>query len=516
MSQALHKVIVLIPGYAEWVGPGKQRASGTITLIKGRTNVIVDTGVPTQKKKIIKKLAEHELTPADIKFVVITHGQSDHIGNNNLFPKAKFILDTDVSTGDEYSVHDFHEDAFHIDDGIWAISTPGHTEHDISVIAETEDGTVAIVGDIFEKEGDWADKSWEAWSKKPEEQRKSREKILRVAEYIVPGHGDKFRVPSLTALELSPGHQDSQEQEAFFRKHAALITELARQFQTHWSRIDEEKIKNWLRQFGDYRSITSVFSLLQHIHYIDDGKIADIFDDYYKKISSSDRNEIVLSRLGGGKDSTSLIGYLCSKIFDENKRKEVVFDNIEALARTKNPKNTSVVFLDDTIGSGNQAIRIFSEWLGLSEKQSEYVHRLSAGAEEWLRQAKLTYFALIGFREGKERLFEFLASHQITIQVHTAITMEESAGCFDASSLIFDNPQVRLHTKKIAEEIGFQLFADQEDWPTEKRRSMALGYRGAQKLIVFSYNTPNCTLPILWKMGNFNGKEWLPLFPRRD
>jgi glyoxylase-like metal-dependent hydrolase (beta-lactamase superfamily II) len=516
MNQALHKVIVLIPGYAEWVGPGKQRASGTITLIKGRTNVIVDTGVPTQKKKILKKLSENDLNPDDIKFVVITHGQSDHIGNNNLFPKAKFILDTDVSTGDEYSVHDFHEDAFHIDDGIWVISTSGHTEHDISVIVETEEGTVAIAGDIFEKEGDWADKSWEAWSKKREDHRKSREKLLRIAEYIVPGHGDIFRVPPLATLELSPGHQDSQEQEAFFRKHSALITELARRFQTHWSRIDEEKIKNWLRQFGDYRSITSIFSLVQNIHYIDEGKIADIFEEFYKKLSSADSNEIVLSRLGGGKDSTSLIGYLCSKIFDEKRRKEIVFDNVEALTRTKNPNSTTVLFLDDAIGSGNQAVRIFNEWLGLSEEQPEHVHRLSAEAEAWLRRAKLSYFALIGFREGKERLVKFLASKEIAIQIHTPITMEESSGCFEASSLIFDNPQVRLHAKKIAEEIGFQLFSDQDNWTLEKRRSMALGYRAAQKLIVFSYNTPNCTLPIFWKRGTFNGKEWIPLFPRRD
>jgi hypothetical protein len=94
--------------------------------------------------------------------------------------------------------------------------------------------------------------------------------------------------------------------------------------------------------------------------------------------------------------------------------------------------------------------------------------------------------------------------------------MEESVGCFDASSLIFDNPQVRLHAKKIVEEIGFQLFADREDWNEQQRRDMALGYRHAQKLIVFSFNTPNCTLPVLWKQGVFNGKDWVALFPRRE
>jgi glyoxylase-like metal-dependent hydrolase (beta-lactamase superfamily II) len=516
MKQGIHKVIILIPGYAEWSGPGRQRASGTVTLIKGRTNVIVDTGVPSQKKLILKRLGAAGVTPDDIKYVVITHGQSDHVGNNNLFPRAKFILDTDVSVGDEYSVHDFHEDAFHIDDGIWAIATPGHTEHDISVVVETEDGTVAIAGDIFEKEGDWQDRSWEAWSKKPEEQRKSREKLLRIAQYIVPGHGEMFRVPPLATLQLSPGRQDIEQQEAFFRKHDALITELARKFQTHWSRIDEDKIKNWLRQFGDYRSITSVFPLLQNIDYIDDGKIIDLFTDFYEKLGSGDLGKVAFARLGGGKDSTSLIGYLCSKAFSEKQRHDVRFDNLEALARTTDPASLTVVFLDDTIGSGNQSVSIFKEWLGLSDGAPRHVHRLSSDTEQWLRKARLVYFALIGFREGKEQLADFLASQDIAVRVHTAITMDESIGCFDASSLIFDNPQVRLHAKKIVEEIGFQLFSDQDEWSDEKRRGMSLGYRGAQKLIVFSYNTPNCTVPILWKKGQFNGKEWLPLFPRRD
>lgn len=510
------KVIVLIPGYAEWSGPGKQHAAGTVTLITGQTNVIVDTGIPTQKRQIVAKLEENGLKPRDIDVVVITHGQSDHVGNNNLFPRAKFILDTDVSTGDEYSVHDFHEDAFHIDKGIYAIATPGHTEHDISVVVETENGTVVVVGDTFEREGDWQDKSWEAWSKKKEEQRKSREKILRIAHFIVPGHGDIFRSPSLAALEFAPARHEAGEIERFLAKHSALIGELARRFQTHWSRIDEEKIKAWLRQFGDYRSLQSVFPLLQNVNYIDDAKIADIFNDFYQKLTAGSARRPVFCRLGGGKDSSSLLGYLCSKVFDEKARREVLFENIEAAARTLAPDGVVLVFLDDTIGSGNQAMQIFGEWLGCSAEPPEHVHRLTPEAEAWLRKAELRYFSLIGFKEGTERLIAYLKEQQLAISVQSALTMEESAGCFEPNSLIFDNPQVRLHAKKIAEEIGYQLFGDRRDWSDEKRRSMALGYRAAQKLIVFSYNTPNCTLPILWKKGVYNGTEWVPLFPRRD
>ncbi len=516
LSQPYPEVIVLIPGYAEWSGPGSQRASGTVTLVKGSQNVIVDTGVPTQRREILERLQANGLKPGDIDVVVITHGQSDHLGNNNLFPKAKFILDTDVSTGDEYTVHNFRQDAFHIDAGIYAIATPGHTDHDISVVAETANGTVVIAGDIFERDGDWQDRSWEAWSKKKKDQKESREKILRIADFIVPGHGDIFRSPTFAALELAPAHHDREQIDQFLRQRSPLISELARRFQTHWSRVDEERITTWLRQFGDYRSLQSVFPLLENIDYIDDAKITDIFADYFEKLTAKTPRRPVFSRLGGGKDSSSIVGYICSKVFDEKTRRDVLFENIEAAARTQDPSAVTLVLLDDTIGSGNQAITIFSEWLGVSPEEPKHVHRLSPEAAAWLRRTELRYFAFIGFTEGKVKLQNFLASQGIEISVQSAITMEESAGCFEPNSLIFDNPQVRLHAKKIAEEIGYQLFADREDWPVEKRRTMALGYEGAQKLIVFSYNTPNCTLPIFWKTGIYSGQQWLPLFPRRD
>ncbi len=511
------EVIVLIPGYAVWEQAGTQRASGTITLIKGTKNVIVDTGVPTQKGEIVAKLQANGLKPSNIHYVVITHGQSDHCGNNNLFPKAEFILDTDISVGDKYWVHHFHKDDYHIARGISVISTPGHTDHDISVVVETRDGTVVIAGDIFERDGDWQDGAWEAWTRSKTAQRRSREKILHIADFIVPGHGDIFRSPSFAALEIAPASKEPAEAEVFLRKHAALINDLARRFQTHWSRIDEEKIKEFLRQFGDYRSLQSIFPLLQHIDYIDDAKITDIFDEFYRSlVNGNNTRQPVFCRLGGGKDSSSLIGYLCSKVFDEKRRREIPFENIEAAARTFDPKNTMLVFLDDNIGSGKQAIRIFSEWLGLANEKPEHVHRLTREAEAWLRETEIRYFPLIGFREGKESLTAFLREQGISIFVQPALSMDESVGCFDAKGLIFEQSQFRLHAKRIAEEIGFQLFSDRADWAEEKRRSMALGYRGAQKLIVFSYNTPNCTLPILWKKGVYNGVEWLPLFPRRD
>lgn len=188
------EVIVLIPGYAVPDSKGCQHCSGTITLVRGSVNVIVDTGLPAQKKQIIRQLAKHGLKPGDIHFVILTHGHSDHVGNNNLFPDATFVLDSDVSRGDAFSVHDFRKATMPLARGIQVLATPGHTDHDLSVVVETPGGTVAVVGDLFEHATDWQNGVWKALSRHPEQHHSSRKKILRLADFIVPGHGGLFPV----------------------------------------------------------------------------------------------------------------------------------------------------------------------------------------------------------------------------------------------------------------------------------------------------------------------------------
>ena len=55
-------------------------------------------------------------------------------------------------------------------------------------------GVVAITGDLFEKAEDLErDDLWERYTEHKELQKRSREKILRKADFIIPGHGTMFR-----------------------------------------------------------------------------------------------------------------------------------------------------------------------------------------------------------------------------------------------------------------------------------------------------------------------------------
>jgi glyoxylase-like metal-dependent hydrolase (beta-lactamase superfamily II) len=190
------EVKVIQPGYAKWIGPTQQRADGTITLIKGPNNVIVDSGGPWDKQAILKALRREKIRPCDINYVICTHGHSDHTGNNNLFPNATLILSYDVCKGDLYTFHDFaHGQPYRVGEQIEVIPTPGHTTQDISVIVKTKQGVIAIVGDLFECAEDLKNESlWRSFSEVPETQKANRDQVLNLADFIVPGHGEMFRV----------------------------------------------------------------------------------------------------------------------------------------------------------------------------------------------------------------------------------------------------------------------------------------------------------------------------------
>ncbi|KAK4887808.1 hypothetical protein RN001_004079 [Aquatica leii] len=189
-----YEVIILFDGYSKETENATE-ANCTCTLINGPKKIIVDTMTAWDGPKLTKSLQDRKIDCDDIDYVICTHGHSDHIGCNYLFPKAIHIVGYCISHEHVYTNHDFNRE-YIIDESVKVISTPGHTLQDVSVIVQTDKGVIAIVGDLFENECDLKDDS--IWKKAGSDsevlQIQNRNKILQLADWIVPGHGSMFKV----------------------------------------------------------------------------------------------------------------------------------------------------------------------------------------------------------------------------------------------------------------------------------------------------------------------------------
>lgn len=142
-----------------------------------------------------------------------------------------------------------------------------------------------------------------------------------------------------------------------------------------------------------------------------------------------------------------------------------------------------LVFIDDIVGSGNQAIR-YSKSVFDSPSQNAI------------------YGCLYGLDSGIRRIEE--AGHFGKVLSATRLT--EKDGAFTSGSRLNVDEASREIIKSIAKRYGDRIY------PVGP-----LGYEGAGLLIAFPHNTPNNTLPIIW--GGVESEsmadDWEPLIPRR-
>jgi len=191
------KVKVLIEGYAREES-GIEFASSSVVLIRDNgANVIVDPGM--NRKMLLDGLAHEGFKIEDINYVILTHTHIDHSLLSGIFCNAKILDDSAIYSFDgRISDHGGKIPNSNIE----IIKTPGHDQFHCSVLINTEDlGKVIIAGDVFWwKEGEELEKNTQSlldyedpYVKDKEALRKSREKILGMADWIIPGHGKMFK-----------------------------------------------------------------------------------------------------------------------------------------------------------------------------------------------------------------------------------------------------------------------------------------------------------------------------------
>ncbi len=157
----------------------KYKAALKPLLVKTEKEVIiVDTGIGTLPPKyrkfheVIRRKEEYlryslqkaGLLPRDVTLVVNTHLHFDHCGNNRLFPRAKFLVQTDeiryayfpdrfmrVSYLRDFFDHEGEylpvKGGYEVEDGVELVPTPGHTIGHQSVLVRWKNRNLIYAGD---------------------------------------------------------------------------------------------------------------------------------------------------------------------------------------------------------------------------------------------------------------------------------------------------------------------------------------------------------------------------------
>lgn len=195
----MSKVKVLIEGYAKKLDKGFVASSTSCLITTGDKKIITDPGC--SRKKLLAALKKEDLATNDIDYVFLSHCHPDHILLAGIFENAKYVtFDTNLIY-DKDLMLEFDKNV--LGDDIEIIETPGHVLEHLSLLVNTPKGKVVIAGDVIW----WLDgeKQIVDINQKDHSQAKgmnmkdlvaSRKKLLKAADWIIPGHGKMFKNPS--------------------------------------------------------------------------------------------------------------------------------------------------------------------------------------------------------------------------------------------------------------------------------------------------------------------------------
>ncbi len=164
-----------------------EHVRSTVSLVRDNALIlVVDPGMVRARADILTPLAKLGVSPSSVTDVVITHHHPDHTMNIGLFPSA--------------TVHDYCAVYFRdslrrrpaegtaLAPSVRLIETPGHTAEDITVLARTLEGVVAFTHLWWHAGGPAEDPRAVDMAAL----HLGRERVLSVADRIVPGHGAAF------------------------------------------------------------------------------------------------------------------------------------------------------------------------------------------------------------------------------------------------------------------------------------------------------------------------------------
>ncbi|MFA5051697.1 MAG: MBL fold metallo-hydrolase [Patescibacteria group bacterium] len=182
---------LLVQGYVK-TDVVEHASSTSVLVVDKDVKVVIDPGV--NREALAAGLQKEGLKPEDVQFVLITHYHPDHAYGAAWFPHATLLDYKESYKGDVIEQHD----GFIPGTELAIMHTPGHTPEHCSLAVPTEQGMVVVAGDVFW----WPDGQEQSldvnypdeYAQDQEQLVESRKKVLKLADVVIPGHGQVVSV----------------------------------------------------------------------------------------------------------------------------------------------------------------------------------------------------------------------------------------------------------------------------------------------------------------------------------
>jgi hypothetical protein len=249
-----------------------------------------------------------------------------------------------------------------------------------------------------------------------------------------------------------------------------------------WS-IAPLKVIQWLENFDD-EDRELAFDFLLVVEYINFAELQYRLDEQLKNITDDigPKGNVVIIPYGKFGKSGTLLTYPLKNTSSFKKLKKRALLTADFI-NTTIEEGSSLIMLDDFIGSGNTFIKEYSNvikpWADLKKIKKRYL---------------LTAFIM---QEAKLKLLEAYG-------LEVKIFAEAKYKAFDS----VNSPFTILKTVENLKELNRKYGGTLNSFPSPPH-CRPLGYKNSEALISFFYGTPNNTLPIIWATS-----PWKSLFPR--
>ncbi|XZF15087.1 phosphoribosyltransferase-like protein [Chitinophagaceae bacterium MMS25-I14] len=250
------------------------------------------------------------------------------------------------------------------------------------------------------------------------------------------------------------------------------------------------EVVNWLRNFKRHE-INKALSILEKLEFITENEIIELYDSNLKKILDDNPDRIIIHAVSEyGKSSTLMVYYLkkTPTYLNFKNRIEFYYHYSNFKHKLKGVRNsTTIILLDDFSGSGRQFVKYYKTFI-----KPQIVENVNIN--------NVVFLTLFYLRKARSYIAKTNPEIKLIGEVRNPAFLSKGSVFGDRNSMV--------PLRDFCYNYGKNLFSIY-DRDTKTDETYPLGYENCQALIVFAYNTPNNTLPIIW-----SSKNWIPLYPR--